>query len=82
MFAEAKTSAGAPCRIWAASAFEPANEKRACGAIFGKASVSEAAAKTVGRVVSTWAAAVPATTAAARTASANLMCAPPSPRSP
>jgi hypothetical protein len=26
MFAEAKTSAGAPCWIWAASVFEPANE--------------------------------------------------------
>ena len=62
VFAEAKTSAGAPCRIWAASAFDPANEKRACGAIFGKASVSDAAAKTVAGLVSTCAAAVPATT--------------------
>ena len=44
MFAEAKTSAGAPWRICAASVFEPANEKRARGATFGKASVSEAAA--------------------------------------
>ena len=26
MLAEAKTSAGAPCWIWAASVFEPANE--------------------------------------------------------
>ena len=44
MFAEANTSAGAPCRICAASAFEPAKEKCACGAIAGKASVSDAAA--------------------------------------
>ena len=44
MFAEAKTSAGAPSRICAASVFEPANEYFAPGAIFGSASVSEAAA--------------------------------------
>ena len=44
MFADANTSAGAPCRICAARVFEPANEKRACGAIFGKTSVSDEAA--------------------------------------
>src|SRR5215475_1322317 len=62
MFAEAKTSAGAPCLICAASALEPPNEKRAFGAIFGNASVSDAAAYTVGWVASVLAAAVAATT--------------------
>ena len=46
MFAEAKTSAGAPSRICAANVLEPANENLAPGAIFGNASVSEAAAYT------------------------------------
>ena len=44
MFAEANTSAGAPLRICAASAFEPANENFAPGSIFGNTSVSDAAA--------------------------------------
>ena len=44
MLAEAKTSAGAPCLICAASAFEPPNEYFCGGSIFGKTSVSEAAA--------------------------------------
>ena len=43
MFADAKTSAGAPWRIWAASASEPANEYFA-GAILGKTFVSDDAA--------------------------------------
>ena len=37
-------SAGAPRGIWSASWFEPANWKRDDGEIFGKTSVSEAAA--------------------------------------
>ena len=44
MFAEAKTSAGAPCWICAASVFEPPNEYCGDGSIFGKTSVSDAAA--------------------------------------
>ncbi len=44
MFAEANTSAGAPCWICAASVFEPPNEYFGAGSIFGKTSVSEAAA--------------------------------------
>ena len=44
MFAEAKTSAGAPCWICAASVFDPANEYRGLESIFGKTSVSDAAA--------------------------------------
>ena len=47
VFAEAKTSAGAPCWICAASMFEPENEYRSCDAICGKTFVSDAAAKTV-----------------------------------
>src|SRR5689334_20793485 len=47
VFAEAKTSAGAPFVICVASAFEPANEYFGERSIAGKASVSEAAAKTV-----------------------------------
>src|SRR4051794_21315244 len=47
MLAEAKTSAGAPCWICADSMFEPANEYRGAWSIFGKTSVSEAAAYTV-----------------------------------
>ena len=44
MFAEAKTSAGAPCSICVASVFDPANEYVSCGAIFGKTFVSDDAA--------------------------------------
>ena len=44
MLAEANTSAGAPCWICVANAFEPANEYFSLGAIAGKTSVSEAAA--------------------------------------
>ena len=44
MFAEAKTSAGAPCVICAASAFDPPNWYFGVESIFGKTSVSEAAA--------------------------------------
>ena len=44
MFADAKTSAGAPCVICAASVFEPAKEYFASGSIFGNTSVSDAAA--------------------------------------
>ncbi len=44
MLAEANTSAGAPCLICAARAFEPAKEYFWCGAMAGKTSVSEAAA--------------------------------------
>ena len=44
MFAEAKTSAGAPCVICAASVFEPPNEYFSDESIAGKTSVSEAAA--------------------------------------
>ena len=47
VFAEANTSAGAPSVIWAASAFEPPNEYFCARSIFGKASVSDAAAYTV-----------------------------------
>src|SRR5581483_11779011 len=47
MFAEAKTSAGAPSWIWDARAFEPANEYFGAESIFGKTSVSDAAAYTV-----------------------------------
>ena len=44
MFAEANTSAGAPCVICAASVFEPPNEYFGPASIFGKTSVSDAAA--------------------------------------
>jgi hypothetical protein len=44
MLADAKTSAGAPCVIWAASVFEPPNEYFCEGSSFGNASDSEAAA--------------------------------------
>ena len=44
MFAEAKTSAGAPCWICAASAFEPPKEYFSFGSIAGNTSVSDAAA--------------------------------------
>ena len=44
MFAEAKTSAGAPCVICAASVFEPPNWYFCAESIFGKTSVSDAAA--------------------------------------
>ena len=44
MLAEAKTSAGAPCAICAASVFEPPNEYFSLESIAGKAFVSEAAA--------------------------------------
>ena len=44
MLAEANTSAGAPCWICVASAFEPPKEYFWCGAIAGKTLVSEAAA--------------------------------------
>src|SRR4051794_24830320 len=47
MFADAKTSAGAPCWICAASVFEPANEYLADESICGRTSVREAAAYTV-----------------------------------
>src|ERR1051326_6134859 len=42
MFAEAKTSAGAPWVICAASVFEPPNWYFSARSIFGKTSVSEA----------------------------------------
>ena len=44
MFAEANTSAGAPCVICVASVFEPPNEYFSCGSIAGNTSVSDAAA--------------------------------------
>ena len=44
VFAEAKTSAGAPCWICAASVFDPPNEYLGSGSILGKTGVSEAAA--------------------------------------
>ena len=44
MFAEAKTSAGAPCVICAASVLEPPNEYFGAVSICGKTSVSDAAA--------------------------------------
>src|SRR5713101_7671797 len=47
MLAEANTSAGAPCSICAASAFEPPKEYFSFLSIAGKAFVSEAAAYTV-----------------------------------
>ena len=47
MLAEANTSAGAPCWICAASAFEPAKEYFSLLSIAGKTSVNEAAAYTV-----------------------------------
>ena len=47
MFADAKTSAGAPFVICIARAFEPANEYFCEPSIAGKTSVSEAAANTV-----------------------------------
>src|SRR5262245_12255450 len=47
VFAEANTSAGAPLRIWVASAFEPANEYFSFLSIAGNASVSDAAASTL-----------------------------------
>src|SRR5580765_88476 len=47
MFAEAKTSAGAPCRICAASVFEPPKEYFWPASICGKTSVRDAAAYTV-----------------------------------
>ena len=45
--AEANTSAGAPCRIWSASVVGAREAVAGRGSIFGKTSVSEAAAKTV-----------------------------------
>src|SRR5689334_16300114 len=64
VFADAKTSAGAPFVICVASAFDPANEYVLLLSIAGKTSVSEAAAYTVtpacARVV--FAAAPPAAT--------------------
>ena len=45
--AEAKTSAGAPCRICSASVLEDANEYRGRLSIVGKKSVSDDAPKTV-----------------------------------
>jgi hypothetical protein len=47
MLADAKTSAGAPSRICAASVFDPPNEYRGPESIFGNTSVSDAAAYTV-----------------------------------
>ena len=47
VFAEAKTSAGAPLRICVASAFEPANEYFSLLSNAGNTSVSDAAASTV-----------------------------------
>src|SRR5437868_8371673 len=47
MSAEAKTSAGAPCSICAASVFEPPKEYLGAASILGKTSVSDAAAYTV-----------------------------------
>src|SRR6476620_9715477 len=47
MLAEANTSAGAPCWICAASAFEPPKEYFSVLSIVGKTFVSEEAAKTV-----------------------------------
>ena len=44
VFAEANTSAGAPSWICAASVFEPPNEYFGVESIFGKTSVSDAAA--------------------------------------
>ena len=44
MFADAKTSAGAPCVICAASMFEPANEYFGPESIAGNTFVSDAAA--------------------------------------
>ena len=44
VFAEAKTSAGAPCVICVASVFEPANEYFGPESICGNTSVSDAAA--------------------------------------
>ena len=44
MFADAKTSAGAPSWIWAASVFEPANEYFGPESIAGNTSVSDDAA--------------------------------------
>ena len=50
MFAEAKTSAGAPRRICAASVSEPAKEYFGDGSIRGNTLINDAAARTV-----TWA---------------------------
>src|SRR6476620_2549816 len=47
MFAEAKTSAGAPCWICAESVFDPPKEYRCEESICGKTSVRDAAAYTV-----------------------------------
>ena len=47
VFADANTSAGAPSVIWAASVFDAANEYFGPASIFGKTSVSDAAAYTV-----------------------------------
>ncbi len=44
MFAEANTSAGAPCWICVASVFEPPKEYFSWGAMAGNTSVREAAA--------------------------------------
>src|SRR5581483_320864 len=49
VFADAKTSAGAPFAICVASAFEPANEYLGERSIAGKTSVSDDAANTVTR---------------------------------
>ena len=82
MFADAKTSAGAPCWICAASALEPANEYSSLASICGKTFVSDAAAYTV--IVGGDAAPAPAaaTSSAAVTASSvRRITAPPSQRS-
>jgi hypothetical protein len=44
MLAEANTSAGAPCWICVASAFEPPNDYFSCGSIAGNTLASDAAA--------------------------------------
>src|SRR5436190_14161582 len=63
VFADAKTSAGAPFVIWVARPFEPPNEYVLLLSIAGKTSVSEAAAYTVtpACAVVDFAAALPAT---------------------
>ena len=73
VFAEAKTSAGAPFRICVASAFEPANEYVCVLSIAGKTSVSDAAANTVTDTVALvdFAAAPPLTSPAQRTTMAS-----------
>src|SRR5690242_13470625 len=68
VFADAKASTGAPSWICAASALEPANEYFGVESIFGKTSVSDAAAYTVicARDCARAPAATPATTRTAR----------------